>query len=239
LGTIARVVEEEPQSVPSYLERYYWWAYVHPNAVRVFERQWLVNLILWGNFGRLRDAALESLGDSIVGRTLQVACVYGDLTQRLVERLGDDSWLDVVDILPVQLENLARKLGSESRTTLELSDSADLKVNDGHYDQVLVFFLLHEQPLETRKKTVAEALRVTKPGGRVLFVDYHRPHLANPMRLVMNPVLRLLEPFALDLWRDEISAWLPEEMPGLGVRKQTFFGGLYQMTEVTRPEDAC
>jgi ubiquinone/menaquinone biosynthesis C-methylase UbiE len=237
LGTIARVVEEEPQSVPSYLERYYWWAYVHPNAVRVFERQWLVNLILWGNFGRLRDAALECLGDSIAGRTLQVACVYGDLTQRLVERLGEDSWLDVVDILPVQLENLARKLGPEARTTLELSDSADLKVEDGLYDQVLVFFLLHEQPVETRKKTVSEALRVTKPGGRVLFVDYHRPHIANPMRLVMNPVLRLLEPFALDLWRDEISAWLPDGVPGLRVSKQTFFGGLYQMTEVTRAGD--
>jgi ubiquinone/menaquinone biosynthesis C-methylase UbiE len=209
---------------------------VHPNAVRVFERQWLVNLILWGNFGRLRDAALERLGGSIDGRILQVACVYGDLTQRLVERLDEDARLHVVDILPVQLENLARKLGSSPRTTLELNDSADLNVPDGHYDQVLVFFLLHEQPVETRRKTVAEALRVTKPGGRVLFVDYHRPHIANPMRLIMSPVLRLLEPFALDLWRDEISAWLPEGAQGLRVEKQTFFGGLYQLTEVIRAE---
>lgn len=238
MGTIAPVVEEASQAVPSYLERHYWWAYVHPNAVRVFERQWLVNLILWGNFGRLRDAALESLGDSIVGRTLQVACVYGDLTQRLVERLDETAALDVVDILPVQLENLARKLGSEPKATLELSDSADLNAPDDHYDQVLVFFLLHEQPEETRRKTVAEALRVTKPGGRVLFVDYHRPTLVNPMRLIMKPVLSLLEPFALDLWRDEISTWLPEGFPGLRVEKQTYFGGLYQMTEVTRPDEA-
>ena len=236
MGTIARVVDEAPQSVPSYLERHYWWAYVHPNAVRVFERQWLVNLILWGNFGRLRDAALASLGDSIGGRVLQVACVYGDLTQRLVERLDDEAHLHVVDILPVQLENLSRKLGATPSTTLELSNSADLSAPDSQYDQVLVFFLLHEQPLETRKKTVAEALRVTKPGGRVLFVDYHRPHSANPMRLIMNPVLRLLEPFALDLWRDDIATWLPKDVQGLSVNKQTFFGGLYQMTEVTRAD---
>lgn len=32
-------------------------AYVHPAAVRVFGRQWLVNLILRGDFARLRDAA--------------------------------------------------------------------------------------------------------------------------------------------------------------------------------------
>lgn len=233
----ARVAEEAPQPIPSYLERHYWWAYVHPNAVRVFERQWVVNLILWGNSRRLCDVALESLGNPIGGRTLQVACVYGDLTRRLVDRLAGGAFLDVVDVLPVQLENLARKLGPAPGTTLLLSDSADLKVPDAHYDQVLVFFLLHEQPLETRKRTLAEALRVTKPGGRVLLVDYHCPHPANPMRLIMIPVLRLLEPFALDLWRAEISAWLPEGARGLHIRKQTFFGGLYQMVEIRQAED--
>jgi hypothetical protein len=49
---------------------------LHPSpAVRVFERQWLVNLILWGNYARLRDAVLAEMGDALPGRTLQVACV--------------------------------------------------------------------------------------------------------------------------------------------------------------------
>ncbi len=74
--------------IPAYLEDAYWWAYVHPRAVRLFERQWLVNMILWGNFARLRDAALDALGDSLPGRTLQVACVYGDLTERLALRVA-------------------------------------------------------------------------------------------------------------------------------------------------------
>ena len=43
--------------VPRYLEQVYWWAYVHPKAVHVFEREWLVNAILFNNYGRLRDAA--------------------------------------------------------------------------------------------------------------------------------------------------------------------------------------
>src|SRR6516165_10672861 len=33
--------------VPDYLGAHYWWAYIHPKAVKLFERQWLVNLILW------------------------------------------------------------------------------------------------------------------------------------------------------------------------------------------------
>lgn len=230
----AEIAEQAPYAVPNYLEKHYWWAYVHPNAVRVFERQWLVNSILWGNFQRLRDAALEVLGRPIRGRTLQVACVYGDLTERLLARHAPDAQVDVVDILRVQLDNLARKLGAEPGLAMRQADSADLGMPDGHYDQVLVFFLLHEQPLATRRRTIAEALRVTRPGGRLVFVDYHRPHPANPMRLVMHPVLRLLEPFALDLWREEITAWLPGNAPPVAIGKRTFFGGLYQLVVMTR-----
>jgi len=35
-----------PPAIPDYLEKVYWWAYLRPGAVRFFERQWLVNLIL-------------------------------------------------------------------------------------------------------------------------------------------------------------------------------------------------
>ena len=96
--------------MPLYLAVHYWWAYVHPNAVKLFERQWLVNLILWGNYARLRDAALTELGDRLSGRTLQVACVYGDLTSRLGRQAASGAGaVDVVDVLPIQLKNSARE----------------------------------------------------------------------------------------------------------------------------------
>ena len=50
--------------VPRYLLTHYWWAYVHPNAVKAFERQWLVNLILWGNYNRLCRAVLTEMAES-------------------------------------------------------------------------------------------------------------------------------------------------------------------------------
>ena len=56
-----------PLPVPSYLEEIYWWAYVHPWAVHVFEREWLVNMIMLGNYARLRDAALAELGTPVRG----------------------------------------------------------------------------------------------------------------------------------------------------------------------------
>lgn len=220
--------------VPAYLQQTYWWAYLHPAAVRVFERQWLVNLILWGNFARLRDLALDELGSSIQGDVLQIACVYGNFTERLIQRLEPTARLDVVDVAQVQLENLKTKLGDASRIALHHQDSTNLSFPDASYDCVVLFFLLHEQPESVRAKTIAQALRVVKPGGKIVFVDYHRPSPFNPFRYVMLPILTTLEPFALDLWRRDIADWLPEQAArGAKVEKQTFFGGLYQKVVIT------
>ena len=220
--------------VPAYLEQFYWWAYVHPWAVRAFERHWLVNLILFGNYARLRDAALAELGRPTTGRTLQVACVYGDLTVRLNKQLGDDGALDVVDVMPIQLQNLARKLPGDSRARLLHHDSTALGIPDAIYDRVLIFFLLHEQPLAVRRRTLSEAIRVVKPGGKIVLVDYHQPHRRHPLRRAMRALLRRLEPFALDLWQSEIAAFLPADSGLALIRKQTYFGGLYQKVVLIR-----
>jgi ubiquinone/menaquinone biosynthesis C-methylase UbiE len=219
--------------VPRYLAETYWWAYVHPNAVRLFERQWLVNLILWGNFSRLRDAALDALGERLDGRTLQIACVYGDLTNRLRARLTTGGSLEVVDVLRVQLDNLARKLRGDPRVGLIQGDSSALDIAAETYDRALLFFLLHEQPEDVRRRTIAEALRVLKPGGRLVIVDYHRPSLANPLYAPMVAILKTLEPFAMDLWRSPIADWLPAGVVA-ETRKETAFGGLYQRVTITK-----
>ncbi|MBF0176851.1 MAG: class I SAM-dependent methyltransferase [Magnetococcales bacterium] len=220
--------------LPKYLQDTYWWAYLHPTGVRFFERQWIVNMILWGNFVDLRNAALAEIGSSIPGQTLQVACVYGDFTQEVARRLAPDATLDVVDVAPVQLENLARKLGDSPRVRLHHQDSTSLSFADGSFDHVVVFFLLHEQPSEARIRTVHEALRVTRPEGKVIFMDYHGPSPINPFRYVMIPILTTLEPFAMEMWRQEITDWIPRDMPIRGIHKETYFGGLYQKLVITR-----
>ena len=212
-------------AVPNYLEQTYWWAYVRPQAVRFWDRPWLIDLILWGNYQRLRDAALGALGERVDGRTLQIACVYGDITQRIASRLALGASLDVVDVVPAQLENVARKLRGDPRVGLIHADSSALDIASGTYDQALLFFLLHEQPADVRRRTVAEALRILKPGGRLVILDYHRPRRWHPLYWPMVAVLKTLEPFALDLWR--------EKLPVSGTQR-TFFGALYQLVVVTK-----
>src|SRR5262249_25258888 len=145
--------------------------------------QGLVSLILWGNYSRLRDAALNELGESLPGTTLQVACVYGDLSDRIGKRAAAaQGRLDAVDVVPIQLQNLRRKLAPDTPARLMVMDSARLNLPNHSYDRAPVFFLLHEQPANVRRQTFGEVFRVVKPGGKVVIVDYARPRWWHPLR---------------------------------------------------------
>ncbi|MCP5406735.1 MAG: class I SAM-dependent methyltransferase [Chromatiaceae bacterium] len=223
------------EAVPDYLEENYWWAYLHPKSMRFFEQQWVINSILWGNYARLRDATLDEMGSPISGRTLQVACVYGNLTPKLARRHRADARLDVVDVAPIQLENLSRKLnGDGNRVFLDRQDASSLDFNDASFDQVLMFFLLHELPRETRICAATEALRVLKPGGKLILVDYHQPIWQHPHRYLMPLVFKTLEPFALDLWGTELTHWIKADKPFGSIKKKIYFGGLYQKVVIEK-----
>ena len=156
-----------------------------------------------------RYAALAEMGESLPGATLQVACVYGDLTNCLSERAATGGGsIDIIDVLPIQLHNLRRKLRADAPARLLAMDAMDLKLPDASYNRALVFFLLHEQPRQWRERTLKEVFRVVKPGGKVVIVDYARPAWWHPLRYLFPILFVKLEPFALDLWREEITSWL-------------------------------
>jgi len=218
-----------PPNIPDYLQDTYWWAYLHPKSFWFFEREWVVNLILWGNMKKLTNAVLDEMELQPQSRVLQVACVYGDFSNRLATHLGKtDSKLSVVDVAPIQITNVEKKLAAHDNVSVHHQDSTCMAFPDNSFEETVVFFLLHEQPADARRKTVAEAIRVTQPGGRVIFVDYHGPQRSNPMRYVMKPILTLLEPFAMDLWRDELPAFMPADIKPEQVSSEFYFGGLYQ-----------
>jgi ubiquinone/menaquinone biosynthesis C-methylase UbiE len=215
--------------IPDYLQETYWWAYLHPKALKFFEREWMVNLILWGNMNRLTQAVLADLELESHSRVLQIACVYGDFSNKLARHLAHSgSRLDIVDVAPIQLENAREKLADNDNVGFHHQDSTALRFPAASFDETVVFFLLHEQPEHARRKTIEQAVRVTRPGGRVIFVDYHGPRKSNPMRYVMKPILTWLEPFAMDLWREELPAFMPASIDAGQITSDFYFGGLYQ-----------
>jgi ubiquinone/menaquinone biosynthesis C-methylase UbiE len=223
-------------AVPDYLRRVYWWTYIHPFAVWFFDRLWLVNLIVLTNYHRLREAALAEFAVRPGERVLQISCAYGNVTPKLAECVAAGGGrLDVIDVLPIQLKNLKRKLPAGAPVRTLNMDSTGLGFAAAAYDRALLFLLLHEQPVEVKRRTLAEALRVLKPGGKLVIVDFARPYWWNPFRYLWAVFLSIFEPFALDMWWHEVGDFLPPEARGYLLRQQRLFGGLFQKITLTRP----
>jgi len=231
-GEAARPGTRPPASptIPGYLRRHYWWAYLRPASLRAFDHPAVVSAILWGQYHRLSDAVLAEIAPG--ANLLQLACVYGDLTPRLVGRLGSEGRLTVVDAAPIQIANLAAKLGQKSHLTLRVGDAA--APGPGTHDTVLCFFLLHELPDGHKRRVVDAALDRLAPGGRAIFVDYARPARWHPLRPVMALVFRLLEPFAAAMWRRPVRSFASDP-DRVRWRERRVFGGLYQIVVAARP----
>lgn len=219
--------------LPAYLVENYSWAYLRPASIAVFDHVPVVSAILWGRYRWLEHTVLAELqpGQNV----LQAACVYGDLSQRLAGTLGLAGRLTVIDVAPIQVTNCNRKLRAYRNVQVIVADAAAPQA--ARYDAVVCFFLLHELPDDRKRRVVDALLDRVRPGGKVVFVDYHRPWRLHPLRFLMSLVFRWLEPFAKPLWHREISSFAtrPDDVTW---RKTTHFGGLYQTVVASRPRPA-
>jgi SAM-dependent methyltransferase len=215
--------------VPTYLKDTYTWAYLRPTSVWLLDRPLVVDAILWGNYRRLLRAVLEEMHPG--QRVHQPACVYGDFSHQVAEALGPEGHLDVSDVAPVQVENCRRKLSACGNARVHLWDAADRC--SGTYDVVCCFFLLHEIPESYKHRVVDALLAAVRPGGKVVFVDYHGPHWAHPLKWIMSVVNDMLEPFAKALWINEIVSY-SSRAEAFSWSQRTYFGGLYQKVVAER-----
>jgi ubiquinone/menaquinone biosynthesis C-methylase UbiE len=71
-------------------------------------------------------------------------------------------------------------------------------------------------------------MRVLKPEGKLVIVDFGNPSRWHPFRYLWLPFLGLLEPFAVALWNNELTDIVPAQMLRRTWRKTSYFGGLFQ-----------
>ena len=219
--------------VPGYLRDVYDWAYLNPENAARLDHERVVSVILWGNHRRLKRVAH---GEFLPGqRVLQVAHVYGDFIPALARRLGPDGWLEVVDIAPLQVARCRNKLHAYPWVHVRRADARN--PGGGPYDGICCYFLLHELPWTWKRAVVDALLAEVAPGGKAVFVDYHRPRPWNPLGPVMAAVFRRLEPYAGEMWENDIAS-LAGDPTRFAWRKETYFGGLYQKV-VAVPTGPC
>ena len=220
--------------LPDYLRRTYSWAYLNPRTLPLLDRAPVVSAILWGNAGRLMRWAVAQFRPG--QRVLQAACVYGDFSPMLAHRVGERGALVIRDVAPIQIANVRRKLAACPWVDAGVADLTHPVA--GSFDGVCCFFLLHEVPAAERRRIVANLLAAVAPGGRAVFVDYHRTVRWHPLAPVMGLVFRALEPYALSLLDTPIAS-LAAAADEFDWETQTWFGGLYQLVVATRREAAA
>lgn len=222
---------------PNYLSRHYWWAYIHPWAVKFWDHLPIVNMILLGNYNRLRDAALREFDHLRDADVLQIAAVYGNLSPQVAHSVvSQGGRFDIADVLPIQLNNARSKFSETNGVRFINCDSEHLGLPSSSYDRVMLFFLLHEQPAQARARTLSEAFRVLKPGGEVMIVEFAKPYRWNPFRYLWRIFLAVFEPFALGMWWTDVRSMLPVYAQSWPIRRERFFGGLFQKVVISAPK---
>jgi SAM-dependent methyltransferase len=107
-------------------------------------------------------------------RVLDMGCGFGKSTRPIAERFPDAK-IDALDLSAPCLRVAALE---PHDVRYRQMDAAATDYPDAHFDLVTSTMLLHEMPPPAVEKTLAEAARVLKPGGKMVHLDFY--HLADP-----------------------------------------------------------
>ena len=193
-----------PSPEPSDVRRVYAW-----QAPR-YDRRWK---------GYLEASLSPTLGALVLppsARALDVGCGTGVLLERIRER-GVEGW--GVDLSPEMLGVAAERLGGGAR--LVRADAGALPFPDACFDAVASSSALHHWPDPTR--TVAEMLRVLRPGGQMVLTDWDAAHLATRLR---SAVLRWFDPSHHRSYTEREARGMMERVGLTGVRGHRHRHGL-------------
>lgn len=128
----------------------------------------------------------EHLGERIAElapeSVLELACGTGRLTRHMADRLDPAARIVATDVNPAMLL-FAQQVIADPRVEWNTVDAVDLQYADASFDLVVVQFGV--MFYSDRAKAFREALRVLKPGGRLIFTCWNE--------LEENPAARITQ----------------------------------------------
>lgn len=216
------------QKAPSYIKNIYSWLYLKPFIYNIFDNSIILNILTLGYHHILTEELKKEITPH--SKILQLGITMGSQIEKTCQALGAFGTYSIVDILPHQLENCQEK-HLEQRINFIHADAS--KTIKSEYDTIICYMLLHELPPVTRSKLLKKAISALKPGGKIIFIDYHNPSSFNPLKYFIRAINRLYQPFAEALWKNSIKGMTPNaELCKWS--QQTYFGGVYQKVVATK-----
>ncbi|MGD0352268.1 MAG: class I SAM-dependent methyltransferase [Dehalococcoidia bacterium] len=125
----------------------------------------------------IRKFTPEFCGMSPGDRVLDVCCGTG---AQVIEYRRRGIIATGLDIDPSMLKAALRNRAKNNLANISfyLADATELSFVDNCFDYVSVSLALHDKSKLARYKVVSEMIRVLKPDGALIFIDYPVPHVS-------------------------------------------------------------
>ena len=153
-----------------------------------------------------RKKALGYLNPEQAKEILDVATGTADVAIMAAKMLNPSKIVGI-DIANVMLDLGRVKIknaGLESVISLETGDSENLRFAENSFDAVTVAFGVRN--FENLEKGLAEMLRVLRPGGRVVILEFSKPHIF-PFKQLYNSYFKYVLPLIGRLTSRDIRAY--------------------------------
>lgn len=137
----------------------------YDRLAKQYDRRWRAYL------AQTLGHALEALRLSGTERILDVGCGTGEFARMAVERFPELAIVGV-DATPAMVEVARAKLAGRSRVAFQVSPADALPFGAEAFDAVVCANTLHH--LHTRQQALQEWVRVLRPGGQLIVVDWCR-----------------------------------------------------------------
>jgi ubiquinone/menaquinone biosynthesis C-methylase UbiE len=109
-------------------------------------------------------------------RVLDLGCGTGVLTRAIADKLDAQSGGISIGIdAAAKMIFVAEKKRANETCRFETAAAEALPYQDGSFDAVVSSLFFHHVPLDLKEKSLNEACRVLKPGGKLVIADMHIP----------------------------------------------------------------
>ncbi len=166
------------------------------------------DLVVWP-IARVRRRVVRMVGADSSSRVLDVATGTGKQARAFAAVAREVIGIDISE----PMLRVARHKNHRPNLSFHEADATDLPFGSGEFDIACISFALHEMPQSVRARVLREIARVTRPGGRIVAVDYALPR----NRVAGAMVFHLVKLYERDHYAEFVQSDLATMVTGAGI----------------------
>lgn len=144
------------------------------HAARVYD--YCEPIVMLGRQEPYNRNIVDALNAQPQQRVLDLGCGTGVLTRMIADKLDSSAGGFCLGIdAAAKMIAVADKKRSSPAGLFDVMAAENLVLEDNSFDAVVSSLFFHHVPLDLKQKSLSEARRVLKPGGRLLIADMHTP----------------------------------------------------------------